>query len=288
MTTLDTFTSLVAGIIIFGILGNLAHVTGTDDIQKVVQGGAGLAFVSYPDAISKFEWAPQVFAGVFFFMLFVLGIGTNVGMTTCLMTALRDHMPSWTHWKVATGIAIVQFAIGLLYVTPGGQFLLNFVDFFGASFVAFFLAIAELLAFGWVYGVSRLCRDVDFMLGRKTGWYWRICWGLVSPGLMFAILLYNIWTLEPLLYNKTAYPTIAYGKRVDIVVTLSLNSFYCCEHCLPHIISLWLVHIGLGHSPVTCMGSVRRIQKESGHTVRENRDGLSTECRLGTVRFATV
>jgi hypothetical protein len=32
----------------------------TDDIQGVVQGGTGLAFVSYPDAISKFDAVPQV------------------------------------------------------------------------------------------------------------------------------------------------------------------------------------------------------------------------------------
>lgn len=211
VTTLDTFTSLISGIIIFGILGNLAHVTGTDDIRNVVQGGTGLAFVSYPDTIAKFEWAPQVFAVVFFVMLFVLGIGSIVGMSTCLMTAIRDHKPHWPHWKVAAGIATVQFGIGLVYVTPGGQFLIGLVDFFGASFVAFFFAIAQLIAFGWVYGVSRLCRDVEFMLGRKTGWYWRICWGFVTPALMLAIFVYNLSTYEPLTYNRQAYPQLAYG-----------------------------------------------------------------------------
>ena len=60
VTTLDTFTSLMAGFTIFGILGNLAHELGTDDISNVVRGGTGLAFISYPDAISKFTVLPQV------------------------------------------------------------------------------------------------------------------------------------------------------------------------------------------------------------------------------------
>ena len=60
VTTLDTFTSLLAGCTIFSILGNLMHELGTDDIQQVVQGGTGLAFVSYPDAIAKFDVVPQV------------------------------------------------------------------------------------------------------------------------------------------------------------------------------------------------------------------------------------
>jgi solute carrier family 6 (neurotransmitter transporter, glycine) member 5/9 len=60
VTTIDTFTSLIAGCTIFGILGNLAHRVGTDDISKVVKGGTGLAFISYPEAIAKFEVMPQV------------------------------------------------------------------------------------------------------------------------------------------------------------------------------------------------------------------------------------
>lgn len=90
--------------------------------------------------------------------------------------------------------------------------MLNFIDYFGASFVAFFLAIAELIAFGWIYGVSRICRDVEFMLGIKTGLYWRICWGIVTPGLMIAIIIYNLATLEPLKYNNYVYPDVLYSK----------------------------------------------------------------------------
>lgn len=118
MTTLDTCTSMAAGVIIFGILGNLAYVTGIKDISQVIQGGAGIAFVSYPDAISKFDLAPQVFSAVFFFMLFVLGIGTNVGMSSCVMTAIRDRFPNLKHWQVASSIAVVQFSVGLMYLTP--------------------------------------------------------------------------------------------------------------------------------------------------------------------------
>lgn len=60
VTTLDTFTSLMAGLTIFAILGNLAHNLGIEDIGSVVKSGTGLAFISYPDAISKFSVVPQV------------------------------------------------------------------------------------------------------------------------------------------------------------------------------------------------------------------------------------
>lgn len=57
---MDSCSSIIAGCITFGILGNLARETGNPDIGSVVKGGAGLAFISYPEAIAKFEYVPQV------------------------------------------------------------------------------------------------------------------------------------------------------------------------------------------------------------------------------------
>lgn len=74
VTTLDTFTSLMAGVTIFGILGNLAHNLDIDDIGAVVKSGTGLAFISYPDAITKFEFLPQVSGPQFIVALFLISI----------------------------------------------------------------------------------------------------------------------------------------------------------------------------------------------------------------------
>uniref|UniRef100_A0A1Q3FY76 Transporter n=1 Tax=Culex tarsalis TaxID=7177 RepID=A0A1Q3FY76_CULTA len=210
VTTIDTFTSLLAGCTIFGILGHLAYVVGSDDVGSVVKPGAGLAFISYPEAIAKFDVVPQAFSVLFFLMLFVLGIGSNVAMTSCVMTVIRDQFPKVKNWQAATVIAICGVALGCIYVTPGGQYILTLVDHFGASFIALVLAIAELIAIGWIYGVDRLCKDVEFMLGHRPNLYWRLCWRWVTPLLMTAILIYNLLTLQPLTYQGYVYPTIAY------------------------------------------------------------------------------
>ncbi|XP_064537865.1 sodium-dependent nutrient amino acid transporter 1 [Drosophila montana] len=210
VTTLDTFTSLLSGIIIFGILGNLAYENNTTDISSVVNGGPGLAFISYPDAIAKFKVLPQVFSVLFFLMLFVLGIGSNVGMVSCLTTVLKDQFTQIKQWHIVVFISIVGYLLGLLYITPGGQYVLNLLDFFGATFVALVLAIFELLAIGWVYGVKRVCRDVEFMLGIKTSIYYRICWAVITPLLMFAILVYMLALYEPLKYKDYTYQSGVY------------------------------------------------------------------------------
>lgn len=57
---MDTGTSLLAGTIIFGILGNLAHKMNVKVSDVVKSGGTGLAFISYPEAIAKFDAVPWV------------------------------------------------------------------------------------------------------------------------------------------------------------------------------------------------------------------------------------
>lgn len=85
-------------------------------------------------------------------MLFVLGIGSNVGMASCVVTVIKDRFTNAKTWIIVMGVAVVLYACGLLYITPGGQYILNLLDFYGASFVALVLAIFELIAVGWIYG----------------------------------------------------------------------------------------------------------------------------------------
>lgn len=118
VTTIDTFTSLMAGCTIFGILGNLAHEMGTDDISAVVKGGTGLAFVSYPDALSRFTVVPQFFSVLFFFMMFVLGVGSAIALFAGICDTLGKHFPSFDQWKIVLLMSTVGFFAGLVYVTP--------------------------------------------------------------------------------------------------------------------------------------------------------------------------
>lgn len=51
-------------------------------------------------------------------MLFVLGVGSNIAMTSCVMTVIRDQFPRVKHWQCACCIAIVGLAFGCVYLTP--------------------------------------------------------------------------------------------------------------------------------------------------------------------------
>ncbi|XP_072761035.1 sodium-dependent nutrient amino acid transporter 1 isoform X2 [Anoplolepis gracilipes] len=217
ITSLDTITSFLAGCTIFGILGNLAYELEIKEISKVVRGGAGLAFISYPDAIAKFSFLPQLFAVLFFVMMFVLGVGSAVGMTTGIITVINEQFPKLKTWQIVVPTCFLGFLIGTVYVTPGGQFILTLVDYYGTSFVVFILASFEMIGVIWIYGFENFLEDVEFMLDRQPSVYWRICWFIVTPLILITIFIYTIATLSPLTYGGKSLPESAHAAGWTIL-----------------------------------------------------------------------
>ena len=102
--------------------------------------------------------------------------------------------------------------------SQGGQFILQLVDFFGAAFVIFLTSVLEVIGIIWFYGINNFIQDIEFMLDRKIGWYWKICWGGIIPVGLSVILVYSLVVTEPLTYNDQDYPTPALGDYTNLLV----------------------------------------------------------------------
>ena len=66
----NTLTCLLAGVLVFSILGYMAHVQETT-IDDVVNSGPGLVFLTYPDLVLKLPFS-VLWAFIFFCMLLVI------------------------------------------------------------------------------------------------------------------------------------------------------------------------------------------------------------------------
>lgn len=88
VTCTNLFTSVFAGLVIFSILGFLAEEMRLP-ISEVVQSAEGLAFIAYPEAVVRMGW-PNLWAILFFVMLFILGLGSQVN--TRAIRALYTHI----------------------------------------------------------------------------------------------------------------------------------------------------------------------------------------------------
>ncbi|XP_039315680.1 sodium-dependent nutrient amino acid transporter 1 isoform X3 [Solenopsis invicta] len=250
VTTLDTFTSLMAGCTIFGILGNLAHEMKTKDIAKVVRGGTGLAFISYPDALSRFTFVPQLFSVLFFIMLLVLGIGSAVALCGATFSIFRDHLPKMRQWLLVLCITCFGFVVSLIYITPGGQWFITLIDYYGGTFVAIIVGVLEITTIFWVYGLSNFLNDMEFMLGKRLGFYWRSCWLIITPLLMIVILIYTCVTYEPPTYDGAQFPNYAYGIGWFVLILgISPIIWWICQKVITNRMSSFTESVKAAFQP---------------------------------------
>lgn len=126
--------------------------------------------------------------------------------------------------------------------------MLDIADFFGATFIAFLLAIAEIVTISWIYGVNRICKDAEFMLGLKTGLYWRICWGLITPVFMGTVLVYYLYTLD---WSNPIF----IGKDTPFPVGYKIFG-YCLTSLIVMQVPIWMIIAVVQQKSETLAGRV--------------------------------
>ena len=154
-------TSFLAGVVVFSILGYMAHLTG-QGVDQVVQGGTGLAFVVYPESLAAMPGAP-VFSVLFFTMLLTLGIASAFSLLEAFNTVLYDRVPWCNLHKSATTAMVCTggFLVGLLMTTNGGSHVLDVFDHYLSDFLLVIIGMTECIFVGWTYDMDRLAREIE-------------------------------------------------------------------------------------------------------------------------------
>jgi solute carrier family 6 amino acid transporter-like protein 5/7/9/14 len=104
---------------------------------------------------------------------------------------------------------VVGLFVGLVFVTPGGQWILVLVDSAAVS-LGFINTVLHISFIMWIYGLEKFCWDAEFMLKWKATYFWRFSWGIVTPGLLVAIFVYSMTEFQVPTYLNLSYPTEAY------------------------------------------------------------------------------
>ncbi|XP_022249935.1 sodium-dependent nutrient amino acid transporter 1-like [Limulus polyphemus] len=122
----DTLTSVLAGSVVFAVLGTLAYDLKRDISTVVSHSGLGLAFVAYPEALGRIPVVPQLWSVLFFVMLFLLGLGTVMGFVESILTVIKDEMPKLHQKKavLAFGLCLLCFLGGLPLTTNAGLYVM--------------------------------------------------------------------------------------------------------------------------------------------------------------------
>ncbi|XP_074605088.1 sodium- and chloride-dependent glycine transporter 1-like [Brevipalpus obovatus] len=205
-------TSVYAGFVIFSVIGFMARESGLP-ISEVAAQGAGLAFIIYPEAVSKLPWSP-IWALLFFAMLMTLGLGTQFTMVETVVTTIVDTFPhKFRHRKplVLFFVCVLMFFVGLLLCTSGGIYFLQLMDDYCSSFSALTIGLVEIIVIAWVYGVDRFLEDIKSMLGRypPPRGYWKLLWKVVCPTIILIVFAFSIINIVPSSYGNHVFPAWA-------------------------------------------------------------------------------
>jgi len=182
-------TSFFAGFAVFSVVGFIMQSLSIP-VGEVSTSSVGLAFVTWPVAISMLPGANSLFGIVFFSALFIVGLSSAYFLAYGgVISPLMDKF-GWNREKTSLIFCIVSFLIGILFTTNGGLYwgpdiLDRAVAFYGLLITG----ILALLVVGWVFPVSKLREYVNKTSDFKVGiWFdWMV--KLVAPiGLTFVVL----------------------------------------------------------------------------------------------------
>ncbi|XP_056016857.1 sodium- and chloride-dependent betaine transporter-like [Ostrea edulis] len=218
LVIISEFTSIFGGFAIFTIIGYMAHTTGTP-IEKVVQGGPGLAYLVYPEGLSQLPF-PNVWAFLFFVMLFTVGLDTEFATLETCLTAICDNFPRLRRYKALTTVlsCCVFFLAGLIMCSDAGLYIFQLSDWYATAFATPLFGLLEAILFGWIYGAENLSRDIELMLGRRVPVYMRILWCIVTPALLMIMLIFTIYQYTPPRVGDYEYP--AYARAIGWCIAL--------------------------------------------------------------------
>jgi solute carrier family 6 amino acid transporter-like protein 5/7/9/14 len=204
VATLNCATSVFAGFVIFSIMGFMAHELGTT-VDQVVDGGFGLAFIAYPEAVARLPVSP-LWAILFFLMLLTLGLDSQFTIMETVVTAIVDEFPGLRKKKplVMLIACAIGFLLGFTCITNAGYYWVDLMDSYGAGFALLIYGLCECVAISWFYGAKRFKNDIRTMIG--DGWvdfigfaWWPLNWCCITPALLTFVLMFNWmnWTESP-------------------------------------------------------------------------------------------
>jgi solute carrier family 6 amino acid transporter-like protein 5/7/9/14 len=211
----NCLTSVFAGFAIFSILGFLAKELGVD-VKDVVKGGTGLAFIAYPDLVTRLPISP-LWAILFFAMLFTLGLDSQFAIIETVLTGVLDFAPKLRPKKtmIVGIVCTIGFICGLPLTCPGGGYLLDLLDYYAAGWPYLFIGFTEFIIIAYVYGVQNYFDDLYHMTKLNPGMWGKshlvFLYMTLSPLIIFVILIFSWTGYEPLTKGDYVYPPYANG-----------------------------------------------------------------------------
>lgn len=201
-------TSILGGFVIFSIIGY--RKTLTDQAFSQLKSGPGLAFVAIAEAVANMHISP-LWAILFYSMLLLLGVDSLFGMLESMLHQLREEIPILRQVKkhgLSAAVCAAMFLMALPTTMNGGLYVIELMDNWAVTMPLLVAALGEIISVMWIYGIHRFVREIKEKTGVTIGWYWQICWMVVSPLILIVILVASL---------VNAFTSLSYEKFVGCI-----------------------------------------------------------------------
>ena len=220
----DAGISFLAGFAVFGTLGYFSNITNTPIEEMSVQ-GVGLAFVTYPEAISNLPGGVvsiAIFGLLFFLMLFTLGLDSAFSIVEGIVAGLVDKF-QWNKKKTTLGVCIAGLIGSLIFATKGGLYWLDITDHFVNDFNLIAIGIIQCFVVGWLFGAEKIRAYFNETSEIKFGRWWDIMIRYVTPLVLLYISI--SYLVENIQVNYGDYDTryIVIGGWAVVAATLVIG-----------------------------------------------------------------
>ncbi|XP_068188384.1 sodium-dependent neutral amino acid transporter B(0)AT3-like [Antennarius striatus] len=173
------------------IVGNLTTICNLQDFLDQSASGTGLAFIAFTEAVIAMPGS-QIWAILFFIMLFSLGLSSMFGNIEGIITPINDLkiLPKWIPHEVVTAmICLVSFLFALIFTMRSGNYWVEVFNGYVGSVPLLIIAVFEIIAVIYVYGMKNFSDDIFFMTGSRPNIYWKTCWMVISPLMLMVVLV---------------------------------------------------------------------------------------------------
>lgn len=182
---------------------------GLAAVQQATASGSGfgLCFMTLPTLFNNWGWFGPVAGAMWFGLLFFAGITSSLAMGQPVLAFLQDEYRV-TRGKSALCFGAATLALGALVVIlyPGGSF--NEFDFWTGTFSLIVFALAEVIIFGWIFGIDRGWAEIEKGADLRLPQVYRYIIKYVTP--LFILLV---------LVGAIVQPAVSWGEAFGLLTT---------------------------------------------------------------------
>lgn len=190
----NSLFSFFAGFAVFGTLGYMAYATN-QDVSQVVDKSIGLAFVTYPKAISLMPAFKSLFGILFFVSLVIAGLSSAVSLVEAFCSAIIDKF-NFSRKAVVTVTCIVGFVASIPFAAKSGLFWVDIVDHYITHYGLVIIGILECMIVAWVLKTGKLKEHISHVaeIGFKGfgGLCWSACIRVITPLIMVVLIINDL------------------------------------------------------------------------------------------------